>query len=314
MTEKPSLIQIWLIAIRPFALPASMMPVLFGTVMAVTVGKAMFNLSLFLLALFSMVILHSGANMLNDFKDFKKGLDKVPTPSSGAVVRGYISSMSCLISAIILLLIGSILGLIIVYYVGLPIIIIGAVGIAIGVFYSISPVALKYHALGDLAVFLDFGILGALGAWTVQTGAISWIPALWAVPMSILVAAILHANNWRDIQEDKQGGITSLASLLGDKASHIYYGFLIFGAFGFILLLLILTRIVIRPSMPFTFLITLLSFPLAVKLMRQGKMRAVAENRFNFLKLDAGTAKLNLVFSLLCTAAILLQGIIDRQF
>lgn len=312
VNERPSLIKILLIAVRPWALPASTMPVIFGTAMAVIIGKATFNLVLFLLALFAMVILHSGANMLNDFRDYRKGLDKVPTPGSGAVVRGYIGTKFCLIMALLLLGAGSVLGLILIYYVGLPILILGVVGIVIGILYSMGPVALKYHALGDLAVFLNFGTLGALGAWTVQTKSLSWIPALWVIPMSILVVAILHANNWRDIQEDKQGGFVSVASLLGDKASLTYYRILIFGAFGVVLLLLFLTRAVkpLQPAMPFTFLITLLVFPFAVKLIRQGKRRALEKNRLDFFKLDAMTANLNLLFGLLCTAALILHAVI----
>ncbi len=307
--ENPSFLKSWLIAIRPFALPASTMPVIFGTVMAVTIGKASFNLTLFLLAFFSMIILHSGANMLNDVNDFHKGLDKEPTPVSGAIVRGYISVRSGLIGSITLLAVGAILGSIIVYYIGIPILIIGFIGVSCGVLYTVGPFALKYNALGDLAVFLDFGTLGALGAWTVQTGKLSWIPAVWTIPMSMLVVAILHANNWRDIEGDRRSNITTFASLLGDKGSMIYYGFLTFGAFAVLFLLIILTRIVriFKPEMPFTFLITLVALPLAVKLMRLGIKRST-----NFITLDAGTSKLNLLFGLLCTGALVINVLISK--
>lgn len=316
MKKNPSLFKTSLIAIRPFALPASTMPVVFGTVLATAISKETFNLPLFIIALFSMVILHSGANMLNDVNDFRKGLDRDPTPVSGAIVRGYISLRTGLTASIILMVTGIALGLVLVYYVGIQLLVIGVIGIAIGVFYTASPFALKYNALGDLAVFLDFGILGALGAWTVQTGKVSWVPAVWAIPMSMLVVAILHANNWRDLRNDAEKDITTFASLLGDRGSMVYYGFLIFGAFGVLVLLLVLTNFVdfLKPGMPLTFMIIFIAFPLTVKLIRRGKMRLDAEHGLDFITLDAETSKLNLIFGLLCTAALLLHMAVTRWF
>ncbi|NIO82886.1 MAG: hypothetical protein GTN53_20135, partial [Candidatus Aminicenantes bacterium] len=190
----------------------------------------------------------------------------------------------------------------------------GIIGVAIGVLYTVQPIALKYHALGDLAVFLDFGILGALGAWTVQTGTPSWIPAVWAIPMSMLVVAILHANNWRDIQSDKKSDVKTVAALLGDRGSFIYYGFLVPGAFGVYVLLLIFTRLInpFKPELPLTFLLIFCTFPLAMKLMYRGKMRKSAKGEHSFITLDAGTSLLNLLFGLLSTGAVLLYALLNR--
>ncbi|NQU27005.1 MAG: prenyltransferase, partial [Candidatus Marinimicrobia bacterium] len=197
--EAPSTLKKWLVAFRPFALPASTMPVIFGTVLAVTIGQASLNWQLFLLALIGMALLHTGSNLLNDVYDFKKGIDKQVNPVSGGVVRGWITAAQAKSMAALLLVIGALIGLFIVSQVGMDIFWIGLLGVIIGIFYTWGPAPLKFNALGDLAVFLNFGILGALGAWTVQTGTMSWTPAIWAVPMSLLVIAILHANNWRDI-------------------------------------------------------------------------------------------------------------------
>lgn len=309
MKQEPSFIKKWIIAVRPFALPESTMPVIFGTAAAVAIGEAQINVFLFILALFAMVMLHSGSNLLSDVNDFKKGLDREITPVSGAIVRGYISPRTGIFGSIILIAAGIAAGVIITRRVGLPILVIGAVGIVIGVFYTLKPFSLKYRALGDLAVFLDFGILGALGAWTVQTGMPSFVPAVWAIPMSMLVVAILHANNWRDIQGDEKSSIKTVASILGDKGSFIYYGLLVYGAFGVVLLLIICTRVF--PSrytpMPFTFLVIFTAFPIAVKLIRVGKRRNEDTCRREFITLDAGTSFLNLIFGLLSTAALVLH-------
>jgi len=119
---------------------------------------------------------------------------------------------------------------------GTVLLIIGGVGVLIGAGYTL----LKYHASATWAVFLNFGILGGLGAWVVQTREFSWIPILWTVPMAMLVSGILHANNWRDTVSDSERRVRTFASILGDKGSLAYYAFLIFGSmaiiFGFILL------------------------------------------------------------------------------
>ena len=203
----PPFFKKWRVATRPFALPASTMSVVFGTVLAVTIGRADFNLTLFLAAFFSMAFLHTGSNLLNDVFDCKKGIDRQVNPVSGAVVRGWITPAEALKGSLFFLVIGILIGLYVVSRVGLPVLWIGLFGVCIGLLYTWGPLPLKFNALGDLSVFLNFGVLGALGAWTVQTGSLSWIPVLWVVPMSLLVVGTLHANNWRDIQADTGGGI-----------------------------------------------------------------------------------------------------------
>lgn len=306
----------WVIAVRPFALPASTMPVLFGTAAAVIIGRATFNPLLFVVAFTAMVILHSGANLLSDVNDYRKGLDRVPTPVSGAIVRGYVSPRSGLFVSMLLISVGFALGVVLVVVVGFQILVIGVVGVLIGVFYTLKPVALKYRALGDLAVFLDFGILGSLGAWTVQAGNASWVPAVWAVPMSLLVVAIVHANNWRDIEGDGKSDVATVASLLGDSGSLVYYGFLVFGAFGVVSLFMVLPRLfpALHPPMPLAFLLTFSTLPLAVKLFRTGRRRREPLMRRAFVALDAATSLLNLLFGLLSTAALVLHLVILRLF
>lgn len=301
----------WLVAARTFALPASTMPVVFGTAAAVTVGGAAFHPGLFAAALLAMVLLHTGANMLSDVTDFRKGLDREATPASGAVVRGYLSDKQVQRGAVLLLATGSVIGLWLASRVGWPLLWIGLAGVAIGVGYTLGP-ALKYRALGDLAVFLDFGILGALGAWTVQTGRLSWRPALWAVPMSLLVIGILHANNWRDIATDRErAGIHTVASLLGDRGSFVYYGALIFGPFIIVTALAAIG--IVRPDaacgMPWPALLVWLALPLALKLWGQARRRASPVHPTDFVALDGATARLNLAFGLLCTAGFILAAL-----
>ena len=307
----PSFFTKWRVATRPFALPASTMSVIFGTVLAATIGNARFNVTYFLAAFFGMACLHTGSNLLNDVFDFKKGIDTQVNPVSGAVVRGWITPRQALKGGLIFLGIGILMGLYLVSQVGLAIFWIGFIGVFIGVCYTWGPLPLKFNALGDLAVFFNFGILGSLGAWTVQTGSLSWTPVIWAVPMSLLVVGILHANNWRDIAPDTGGGIQTVASALGDRRSESSYRFLLLFPFAFVLLVIILSWAAgLQHRMPLTFLIIFIILPRALKLIKKGALRAKPQQPQDFIALDGETAQFNLMFGILCTLALGLDALV----
>jgi len=311
MTEikrQPSLIKKCIVAARPWALPASTMPVIFGTSLAVVIGRVRLEPFRFLLALLAMVILHSAANMLSDVFDFRRGLDKEVTPVSGAIVRGWLSDKAVAAGSAALFIIGIAIGLVLVAMTGRVLLIIGGVGLVVGVFYT----ALKYHALGDLAVFLNFGLLGSLGAWVVQTRTFSWIPVLWTVPMAMLVIAILHANNWRDTVSDAELRVKTFASILGDRGSLVYYGFLLFGSMAIIFGLMLIPRLISAAliPMPFTFAVILLALPRTLHLWKRALRRHNPRQPLDFIILDGATAQYNLIFGLLCTAALWLELIL----
>lgn len=304
---RPGFVQTWLVAVRPWALPASVMPVLFGTTLGVTVGGAEFKPLLFVAAVFAMMLLHSGANVLSDISDFRKGLDREVTPVSGAVVRGWIGTLQALAAAALLLGLGCGLGLVIVWFVGLEILVLGIIGTAIGVAYTVGPFPLKYNGLGDLAVFLNFGIFGVLGAWTVQTGHLSWVPVLWAVPLSLLVPAILHANNWRDMHTDTACGMRSIAARLGDRFSLHYYALLIFGPFAFMALLVAGGLLgVLDPRPPVSLLLVLITLPQAAGVWRRACRRHADGAKQEFIALDGATARLNLAFGIAAACGLII--------
>jgi len=298
----------WLVAARPWSWPASTMPVIFGTSLAVVLGGARLDPVRFLIAFVAMVVLHSAANMLSDVFDFKRGLDTEVTPVSGAVVRGWLSPGAAARGAVAFFAVGIVLGLVLAALTGPTLLLIGGVGVVIGAFYA----GLKFRALGDLAVFLNFGILGALGAWVVQTKAFSWVPVVWTVPMSMLVVAILHANNWRDTVTDTERRVRTVASLLGDKGSEAYYAVLVFGAMGLILAFIVVPRLVRGswPAMPWTFLVVLAALPRALVLWGRARRRRAPRQPLDFVILDGTTANYNLLFGLLCTAAVWLQAVL----
>lgn len=300
--ERRSWLKTWLTAARPWALPASAIPVLFGSSLAATAGWVRLDTGLLLLSLVAMSLLHTAANMLSDVVDWKRGLDQEPTPVSGAIVRGWLSPGQLLSGSLFLFVLGSALGLVLVWLRGVIILKVGLAGVILGAAYP----WLKALALGDLAVFVNFGLLGSLGAWAVQTGQFSWLPVLWAVPQGMLVVAILHANNWRDSITDREKKVITLASLLGDRGSQIYYGKLIFGS----QLLLVSFALGPRlfkldfPSLPLTMLLVLLALPEGLKLWKKANRRHSQEGRLDFITLDGATARYNLIFGLLSVAGL----------
>lgn len=303
MTPAPGALKIWFTGCRPWSWPASVVPVMFGTALSIHAGLA-FSPLRFAAALLAMVALHSAANLYSDAQDLERGLDRLGEvcPVTGAVARGWLTPGQARQGAYALLAAGSALGLLLTRTVGPTLLWIGLAGVAIGFFYS----QLKYRALGDMAVFLNFGPLATAGAWTTQTGSFSLVPALWAVPAGLIVVAILHANNWRDIDSDRAGGIQTMAGLLGDAGSLVYYRLLLLVPFVYTAAGLALSRLGIGPRLPWALLLVFLALPLALARIRRAERRRSPAAPLDFVTLDGGTAQLNMLFGLLATAGLLL--------
>jgi 1,4-dihydroxy-2-naphthoate octaprenyltransferase len=308
--EEVSFLRKWVVAVRPWSFPASSMPVVFGTSLAWVIGRAPVHVLRALLALLAMVVLHAAANMLSDVFDYKRGLDREATPVSGAVVRRWISTRQAARTSTVLFVLGAAIGLVLVAQVGRVLLYIGLVGLPIGAGYTL----LKYRALGDLAVGLNFGLLGSLGAWVVQTESFSWLPVVWSVPQAVLIVAILHANNWRDTVSDRERRVTTMASLFGDRGSLVYYGALLLVPFVYIFALVFLPP-ALGPevtAMPLTFLVILLALPKALGLWARARRRHAPRHPLDFVVLDGATAQYNLVFGCLCISALWIQFVLTR--
>lgn len=256
------------------------MPFLLGTVAARSL-----HLPHFLLALFALICLHAAGNIVSDIFDFRKGLDAQVTSSSGALARGLLSIRQTSALGGVLASIGIVIGLYLTLTISLNILWIGLAGVLVGFSYS----WLKYRALGELAVFISFATLAALGGWTVQAAHFSVIPILWSMPLGLLILAILHANNWHDIDGDRKSGIQTLALLIGRKNSARYYGLLL-------LLSLVITYAFGQPP---TALLALAALPKMVPLWQTVRAYLLTGNEALLINLDGRTAQLHLLFGLL---------------
>ncbi|HOE13298.1 MAG TPA: prenyltransferase [Candidatus Saccharicenans sp.] len=309
--EKTGWFKKWLIAGRPWSLPASVIPVIFGASLAATVGWVKLQIGLLLLSLLGIIFLHMAANMLSDVVDWKRGLDREITAASGALARGLLTPGQVLRGSIIFFAIGSTLGLLLVYLCGRLVLYTGLLGISLGVAYP----WLKKEALGDLVVFIDFGLLGSFGGWVVQTGQFSWLPVIWAVPQGMLIVAILHANNWRDILIDQEKKISTVANNLGGRGSRRYYGLLLFGSMALLVAFVLVPRLsgFDFPSLPLSVLIVILCWPQARRLwkMAGGGTRGQAAGLADCLDLDETTARYSLAFGLLTVGGLWLDYLIE---
>ena len=277
-----------------------------GTALAATVGGATVCWWRFLVALVAVELLHCGANAWSDVFDYRRGLDRTALPVSGALSHGLYTEAQVRVRALGLMLGGSLLGGALALSAGPGILWVGAAGGALALAYA----ALKAVALGDLAVFVAFGPLIALGAWIVQTASASWIPAVWMMPFGLLVIAVLHANNWRDIEQDRAAGVTTVARRLGDRGSLVYYGLLVFGSFA--LTGLLIARPVAGRRMPAGMGAVVLCLPLAMRLWGRARRRHAPRRPLDFATLDGATARFMLPFGLLSLLGLVAHAIASK--
>ncbi len=301
MTEtepSPGALKTWIIAARPFAYTASVLPVLLGLALSCYTDHPV-RWGLFALTLLGVVVFHTATNLLNDCFDFRRGLDKEVTPVSGAVVRGLLTPVQAFTGAGVLLLIGVAVGLYLVHETGRVVLLLGMIGFGIAVAYTTAGLCLKFMALGDLAVFLAFGPLPVFGTYWVQAQEFSWLPIAWSVPLVLLTVGILHANNWRDIERDPSMGCHTVASLLGDRGSDVYYRCLTLGPFVLTIAYYVAGLLVPQMHAPVSVLIVLLGLPLSLKLVANSRARHSADDPMPFVALDGQTAKTHTAFGVL---------------
>lgn len=282
----------WILAVRPWAFPASTMPVIL-TISYVFYKQyfipAEINWWFGLIALIGVIFLHAGGNLISDYYDFKNKIDRKDSfGSERLLVQEVFQPRTYIWYGLILIAIGSVTGLWLTYRTGAALLWIGLAGVLGALCYSF----LKTRALGDLLIFILYGPMIGLGTAYVLTSQLMWEVLLLNVPVGMLVVNILHANNMRDIKYDAEVHVKSQAMLLGLKGSKIQYVVLALGAYLVVILMNVLGMI-----HPIT-LFTLISLPMAIRNIRL-MMKATTETLELIKDLDGMTAQLVMVFSML---------------
>ena len=283
------LVQKWWGAVRPWSYTAAIVPVLLGA--AVAAQEVTLNWLWLALALVGSIAIQGGTNLMNDYYDYKKGTDTPAVKGTGgALLRGDMTPEQIFWAGIIAFAVGSAIGLYFVYATGPFILWLGLCSVAVGYFYTAGPFALAYVGLGELAVFIFMGPVMVLGSYYLQQPVIA-LPAIWAaLPVSFVVAAILHANNLRDIDTDIINHKRTLATMLGRSGARVEFYVLVGGAFVSVLVLIALGLA------PWPTLISFAMAPLAWRLMRTAATEEAAEKLHPVLR---GSAVLHMRFGML---------------
>ena len=212
----------WILAIRPRTLPAAASGVVMGSALAWRDG--LFRIDAALACLFAALLLQVGSNLANDVFDFERGTDTPERLGPTRVTQaGLLTSLQVKYGMGIVFIIAALLGSYLSLLGGLPIILIGVAAIISAIAYTGGPFPLGYYGLGDIFVFIFFGLAAVTGTYYVQAGSVS-IAAWWmAIPPGLIITGILVVNNLRDIENDRKGRKYTLAVLLGVRFTKMEY-------------------------------------------------------------------------------------------
>ncbi|MFL5841544.1 MAG: 1,4-dihydroxy-2-naphthoate polyprenyltransferase, partial [Thermoleophilaceae bacterium] len=281
---------------RPRTLPAAVAPVLVGTSLAI--GEGTFRPLAFVCALLGSVFIQIGTNLSNDYSDARRGADTEDRLGPVRVTAGgLMPPRQVLIGTYVAFGLAVLAGVYLIAIAGWQLLLVGAASILAGVLYTGGPRPYGYEGLGEVFVFLFFGVVAVVGSYFVQTEDLRWEAFALAVPVGLLAAAILLVNNIRDADTDRRAGKKTLAVRLGrDRARGLFVAS-IAGAF----LAVPLVAIFGRDISPLV-LLALLSLPVAIPLIRTVRTRTDGPSLNEAL---ARTGMLLGVFSLLLSIGLL---------
>ena len=286
----------WYEIARPFSFTASTVPVAAGGALAAFRGT--FHWGLFVAALFAAVCLHIGTNITNEIYDVRKGIDSITSPrASHALLKGRLTEREAFVLAGSSFAAAIGIGVWLIAQRGWIVAALGVVGLVGGLGYTAPPLQYKFRALGLPLVFLLMGPLMVVGADYVVAGEFDWRALVLAVPVGLLVTAILHGNEWRDIGEDARAGIVTFSIRAGRRAAHVGYVSLVVGAY------IALAMAVAAEVLPPLSLLSVLSLPLLVRAIRASELGAAGQQRA-IAMIDLQTAQLHAAFGFLLAAGL----------
>jgi 1,4-dihydroxy-2-naphthoate octaprenyltransferase len=290
-------LRIWVMAARPRTLPAAIAPVLVGTALAGSEGE--FRPLAFAAALVASVFIQIGTNLSNDYSDARRGADTEERLGPVRVTAGgLVPPRKVLVATWLAFAIAVAAGGYLIVLVGWELLAIGAASILAGILYTGGPRPYGYEGLGELFVFLFFGVVAVTGSYYVQTEELSALALALSVPVGLLAAAILVVNNIRDVDTDRRAGKRTLAVRIGRERARRLFAAVVVLAF---VVVAAVAAVDDRPEL----LLTLLCAPLLPPLIRTVSSRTDGPSLNGAL---ARCGALLGLFSLLLSAGLLLSG------
>jgi 1,4-dihydroxy-2-naphthoate octaprenyltransferase len=291
-------VRIWIMAARVRTLPASVAPVLVGTSLALGAGH--FDPVAFAAALLGALFIQVGTNLSNDYSDARRGADSEDRLGPVRVTAGgLVPPRQVLVATYLSFALAVACGAYLVAVAGPELLAVGAASILAGVLYTGGPRPYGYEGLGEVFVFLFFGIVAVVGSYFVQVQELPWQAFVCAVPVGLLASAILVVNNLRDIDSDRRAGKRTLAVRLGASRTRTLYTLMLAAAFVSAPLPWALG------SMSAWLLLSWAAIPLALRVTRTARTRTDGPALNGAL---ARTGALQLIFCLLYSAGILAGG------
>ncbi len=248
----------WMLAIRPRTLPAAAAGVVMGA--ALSWRDGCFRLDAALVCLFTALLLQIGSNLANDVFDFERGTDTEERLGPTRVTQaGMLTPRQVKIGMAVVFAFAALLGLYLAWLGGWVIIILGIAAIISAIAYTGGPFPIGYYGLGDIFVFIFFGLASVAGTYYIQAGFVT--PAVWwmTIPPGLIVTAILVVNNLRDLENDRKTGKHTLAVRLGEKGTKVQY--IICMAIAY----LVLIPVVATSLISWSALLAWFSLPLAIQ-------------------------------------------------
>ncbi|KAM8796433.1 UBIA1 protein, partial [Eudromia elegans] len=273
----------YVLALRPWSFSASLTPVALGSALAYRAQGAL-DPGLLVGSAVTVLAVHGAGNLVNTYYDFSKGIDHKKSDDR-TLVDQILEPQDVVRFGVLLYTVGCICaaGLYCVSTLKLEHLALIYFGGLSSSFLYTGGIGFKYVALGDVVILITFGPLAVMFAHAVQVGYLSVSPLLYAVPLALSTEAILHSNNTRDMESDRQAGIVTLAILIGPAFSYVLYTVLLF--LPYLIFCVLATRYTISMALP------LLTIPMAFSLERQFRSQS-------FNKIPQRTAKLNLLLGL----------------
>jgi 1,4-dihydroxy-2-naphthoate polyprenyltransferase len=291
-------VKIWLMAARVRTLPAAVAPVLVGTALAQPLADR-FRAGAFVAALLGALFIQVGTNLSNDYSDARRGADAEDRLGPVRVTAGgLVPPRQVLIATYVSFGLAVLFGIYLIAVAGWELLLVGAASILAGVAYTGGPRPYGYEGLGELFVFLFFGVVAVAGSFFVQVTALHWEAFALAVPVGLLAAGILVVNNVRDIDSDRRAGKRTLAVKLGRERTRVMYAVVVYLAY-----LLTPVTWLFGPTTAWV-LLPWLTLPLATGVVRIVRTRTDGPSLNGAL---AQSGMLQLAFCMLLSAGLLLS-------
>ncbi|MEH6937955.1 1,4-dihydroxy-2-naphthoate polyprenyltransferase [Bacillus sp. JJ664] len=291
----------WWNLLRPHTLTAAFIPVAIGSILAHIDDS--FHTLLFIAMLVASLLIQAAANMINEYYDYKRGLDHEGSVGiGGAIVRDGIKPSTVLQLAFTFFGISVLLGIYICMQSSWWIAVIGIICMTAAYLYTGGPYPIAYTPFGELVAGFFMGVVIIGITYYIQAGSVPTKILLLSLPTSITIGAILTANNIRDLDNDKENGRKTLVILLGKKNSIIFIGSMFVVAYA-----LVIAFVITKLMTPFV-LISLASIPLAIKATKGfiGKTEPI-----EMMPAMAATAKTNTIMGFLIVIGLIIGNILS---